>query len=388
MAEERNPINGNAADGSESSNKEKHIAKKNNILKVLLGVSGILLILLTAAYFLLTWYVQNAKKTEGTDTLQVNGTQEQPLPDDTSALEEDIALEELELRLMEEYEAGVLEGEQNILEQIRLGLSEGTSLVETLRPLYKDHLVVASSGKYHFVPINEAMKKNDYSEENLLFLENGELQYQIDGIVTSYKGIDVSKFQGEIDWQKVAEDGVSFAFVRAGYRGYGSNGTLVEDATAAANLQGANEAGVKVGVYFYTQAITREEALEEAQLVMDLIEPYQIDCPVVIDVEKVSNADGRMNGIDPALRTEIVKTFCEAVAAAGYKPMVYHNLEMGALMLNLEELEEYDKWFAYYKQEMYYPYAYDIWQYSDKGHVNGINGAVDLNIAFNPFWEK
>ena len=295
--------------------------------------------------------------------------------------------EEAVKRLAEEYSAGRLEGERAVLEQIKNSLNDGTTVVETLRPLYKDQLVVASSGVYHFIPIREDLKKNAYEADWLNILDSGELQYGQDGEVTSYKGIDVSKFQGKIDWQKVAQDGVSFAFVRAGFRGYGEKGTLMTDDCAEDNLKGANAAGIKVGVYFYTQAITREEALEEADLVIDLIRPYRIDCPVVIDVEKVSSAGGRMNKLEPAQRTEFVKVFCERIKEAGYRPMIYHNLEMGALMLDLEQLEEYDKWFAYYKTEFYYPYDYKVWQYSDKGKVDGVASSVDMNIAFEPLWQ-
>ncbi len=358
-------------------------------LRAPLFAAGTILMILLTLYFVGNVYLnyRNAKETqEAVNQIESDNSGEET-PDSPDAYEEAEAQEELTRRLLEEYETGKMEGEQDVLEQIRLSLGEGTSVVETLRPLYKDHLVVASSGKYHFIPVKDTMKKNDYVETNLNLLENGELQYLRDGAVTSYKGIDVSLYQGAIDWKKVAEDGVTFTFIRAGYRGYGQKGTLVTDESAKANLQGANDAGIKTGVYFFTQAVNDAEILEEAQLVLDLIKPYRIDCPVVIDVEKTAE-DGRMNQLDAQERTRLVKLFCDTIKAAGYRPMVYHNLEMGALMLDLEQLEEYDKWFAYYKVEMYYPYAYKIWQYSNKGSVQGIKGDVDLNIAFEPVWEE
>ena len=198
----------------------------------------------------------------------------------------------------------------------------------------------------------------------------------------SHKGIDVSLYQGNIDWAKVAADGVEYVFVRVGYRGYGKEGRLVLDEKFTKNIEGAKAAGLKVGVYFFGQAITVEEAREEANLVLQQIAPYEIDYPVVYDVEKVSAEGGRANALDATARTDIVIEFLETVKAAGYTPMVYANTEMYTVLLEFERLEQYEKWFAYYGEEMYFPYNYAIWQYTEKGTVDGISGAVDMNISF------
>ncbi len=276
----------------------------------------------------------------------------------------------------------------DVLGSIRAGLSDGDTILETLRPLYPEEIVVYSSGKYHFVPINRQLKQNQWKQENLEILESGEFRYLQDGNVISHKGIDVSRHQGEIDWPLVAQDGVEFAFIRVGYRGYGSNGTLVEDDRFEENIKGAIDAGIKVGVYFYSQAITEEEVIEEAELVLEKIAPYQIDCPVVFDVERVAEASGRMNGLSVEERTRLTEIFCQKIADAGYRPMIYYNTEMGALMLGIDALEGYEKWFASYSEQLYYPYEYKVWQYSQSGSVQGINGAVDLNISFVPLWEE
>ncbi len=277
--------------------------------------------------------------------------------------------------------------EEELLNAIRTSLTDGTTTVETLRPLYKDELVIVSGGRFHFIPIREDLKHNTYEEENLQILESGEYQYLEDGQVISHKGIDVSKHQGKINWQQVAADGVEFAFIRVALRGYGT-GKLVEDEYFQQNIKGATAAGIKVGVYIFSQAINEEELLEEANFVLEKIAPYKVECPVVYDVEKVSSADGRMNALSVEERTRLTLLFCQTIENAGYKPMIYHNMEMGAMLLDLAQLENYDKWFAYYNQDMYYPYEYKVLQYSEKGSVNGISTAVDLNISFEPLWEE
>lgn len=299
--------------------------------------------------------------------------------------------EELEIILSKAVEEAQKQAQTEILDSIKNNLDAGDSPLQALRRLYTDELVVYSGGKYNVVPINYALKMHGLQEENLNILETGEYQYMRDGQVVSYKGIDVSQHQGAIDWKKVAEDGVKFAFIRAVYRGYGTSGRLVGDANFDANIKGATENGIKVGVYVFSQAITPEEVVEEANFVLERIAPYNVECPVVFDVETVygtDGSDGRMNGISLADRTKYARLFCQTIENAGYRPMIYYNTETGAMKLDLEILEGYDKWFAAYTDEFYYPYAYDVWQYSNKGTVAGIKGNVDLNISFVPIWEK
>lgn len=292
---------------------------------------------------------------------------------------------ELDSLVQNAVQAAKLEASQETREAFKQQLAEGKSAVEAFRTIYSDELVLAADGRYHFIPIRTDLKKNDYKTENLKVLENGEFQYTNAGEVTSYKGIDVSRFQGNIDWQAVANDGVTFAFIRVGNRGYGT-GEIVDDNTFVKNITGANAAGIKTGVYFFSQAITEAEALEEANYVLGKIAPYQVECPIVFDLEMIAGDEGRADSLAPQERTHLMKVFCDAVAAAGYKPMIYMNLEMAALRVNLEELEAYDKWFAYYNPELYFPYAYKVWQYSESGTVAGIKESVDMNICFEPIW--
>lgn len=293
---------------------------------------------------------------------------------------------DLDQRIAEAVATAQNEEAEKVLNGIKESLSAGTTTVETLRPYYPDDIVVVSDGRFHFVPINRNLKLNQLDVANLQILESGEYQYLTDGQVTSHKGIDVSSHQGNIDWSQVAQDGVEFAIIRLGYRGYGKEGNLMEDAQFDSNIQGAKAAGIKVGVYFFSQAINDDEVLAEADLVLQKIAPYKLDCPVVYDVERTS-ADGRMNNISVEERTHLTLLFCQTIENAGYTPMIYHNTQMGALMINVAELEDYDKWYASYSDQMFYPYEYKIWQYSDKGKINGISTNVDLNICFEPIWE-
>lgn len=293
---------------------------------------------------------------------------------------------ELELKIAEAIQQARTEEEKLVLEEVKEAFSQGLTTVEALRPLYPDDIVVASSGKIHFVPINRELKMNQLSQDNLRRLDSGEYQYVVDEQVISHKGIDVSSHQGKIDWELVAKDGVEFAMIRVGFRGYGKEGKLVPDEYFEKNIAGAKKNGIKVGVYFFSQAINDEELLEEAQLVLDSIAPYQLDCPVVYDVERISGSNARMNAISVEERTRLSLLFCETIEKAGYTPMLYHNTEMGALLLDIAAFEKYDKWYASYNSKMFYPYEYKIWQYSEKGKVNGIKGDVDMNISFAPVW--
>ena len=168
--------------------------------------------------------------------------------------------------------------------------------------------------------------------------------------------------------------------------GYGS-GKILDDEMFKRNIEGATRAGIKVGVYFFSQALNETELMEEVNYVLEKIAPYQVDCPVVFDVEMVAGDEGRMDALSAEERTHLTKLFCDSIEAAGYKSMIYMNLEMASLRLNFEELENYDKWFAYYNPDFYFPYDYQVWQYSESGTINGIEGNVDMNICFTPIWE-
>lgn len=196
------------------------------------------------------------------------------------------------------------------------------------------------------------------------------------------RGIDVSKYQGNIDWGAVASSGISFAIIRAGYRG-SSTGVLVEDPYFKKNIAGASKAGIKVGIYFFTQAVTEAEAVEEASMAMSLASGYRLSYPIFIDTESASN--GRANGLSKSARTAIVKAFCQTVQNGGYKAGVYASKSWYNNQLNASSLSSYCIWVAQYSAECTYSGKKDMWQYTSKGKVSGIKGNVDMNISYTGY---
>ena len=237
----------------------------------------------------------------------------------------------------------------------------------------------------------EILEEEDTSPASVLHLlpENpyGKFDFQYDGwflkstVVDCLSGIDVSAYQGDIDWEKVAESGVDFAMVRVGYRGYES-GKLVEDKFARANLEGAAAAGIRLGVYFFSQALNVEEAQEEAQFVLDILKDYEITMPVVFDWEHVNNETARTNEMDPYVATDCAKAFLEVIDEAGYWPMMYFNTFQARKLFYLDQLMEYDFWLALYSDRMTFPYKVDMWQYTCTGTIPGVFGDVDVNVLF------
>lgn len=233
-----------------------------------------------------------------------------------------------------------------------------------------------------FVPIKAGIAKNKYDWSNLKKYKSGEKKYVVDGTVKSTKGIDVSSHQGTIDWKKVKGDGVKFAFIRLGYRGYGT-GKLLLDERFKANIKGAKAAGIKVGVYLYTQAINTTEALEEANLVINNLKGIKIDYPVVYDIEDAPSANARTTGLSKKQATANTKAFCEKIEDSGYDAAVYANTKWLTTRLDLTQLSGYDIWLAQYYDKPFYPYKVKFWQYSHTGRVKGIAGDVDMNIRFS-----
>ena len=288
-------------------------------------------------------------------------------------------------RVSDAFDSGYEEGRRSTLTSLMENLISTGSSITSLRPFYPDKVIVVSNGTFNFVDIDTSLKLTDLAQENFVTDVDGVMSYVVDGETLSYKGIDVSSYQGVIDWNRVKADGVDFAIIRTTLRGYGT-GRLVEDDNFAANIEGAMNAGIHVGVYVFSQAITEEEVIEEAQSAIDALAPYATGIPIVIDVERISGSQGRMDTLTPSERTDMIVKFAEVVSNAGYKPYVYYNTEMSIMYVDLPRLENIPKWYASYSSDFFYPYDIDILQYSATGRVDGITGDVDMDICFKPFW--
>ena len=198
----------------------------------------------------------------------------------------------------------------------------------------------------------------------------------------SMQGIDVSAHQEEIDWDAVKASGVEFAMIRCGYRGY-MYGYINKDQYFDRNMQEAKRVGIKVGVYFYSQAITPEEAREEADFTLSLIKNYEIDLPVVFDMEEADTGlNGRILDLSREEKTECAVTFLHRIQNAGYTPMLYNSTLLFDELFITEYLQEFETWVAEYNRYPRYPYVFSIWQYTSSGTVPGIGEGTDMDIMF------
>ena len=216
--------------------------------------------------------------------------------------------------------------------------------------------------------LKDSMWKND----------TGYMRYADKGY-TSVPGIDVSEWNGDIDWEKVKEAGIKFAIIRLGYRGYES-GRLVLDMNFYDYIEGALAAGLDVGVYFFSQAVDEDEAREEAKFVLNNIHGYNVTMPIYFDTEEVESGEARTDDMVTAHYTAHAVAFCDAIEAAGYEAGVYASQRWINKSLDIERLEGYNIWFAKYADAPNTQYRFDMWQYSESGQVDGISTNVDLNV--------
>ncbi len=239
-------------------------------------------------------------------------------------------------------------------------------------------LIAAIIFKYILPAIGVYIPSHSYSVEKV-YEKNG-LKYYEDGNYKSLAGIDVSIYQGNIDWNRVKASGVDFAIIRTGYRTR-DKGEIFEDTKFKENIEGAAKAGLDVGVYFFSQAITKKEAREEANFVTELVSEYNLKYPVVFDMEYVDEKD-RIRKITAEDRTEIALEFCKFIESKGLEPMIYGNPTWLGKSVNLAKISKYEIWLADYSDFTDFPYDFKIWQYTQEGKIDGIKGYVDLNIHF------
>lgn len=302
-----------------------------------------------------------------------------------------IAKQQVEAALIQATSDESDDGREQLKEEIIAMFENGDGLLKILETVYNDKIVVPDNTGYYFFDIDENLEKHGLDFEKFIYpvtdeetgKTEGIVDYEDDSFIVK-RGVDVSKFQGTVDWEKVMADGIEFAFLRCAYRGYES-GKIVEDETFEKNIKACNELGLDVGCYFFTEAKTEEEGIEEAEFVLNLLEEYEVEVqlPIVIDVEQSANTSKtRTKNVTPEERTKVVIAFCERIKEAGYEPMIYGNLKSHMRMTDIYQLEEYSKWFAYYRTPLLYPYKFSIWQYTSAGTVDGIKGDADLNLMF------
>lgn len=243
--------------------------------------------------------------------------------------------------------------------------------------IYKAYLF---DNKYSGLEASKEIPLNDFNLEKLKNDKNGYMCYEDD----RYKSrliIDVSSHNGDINWEKVKGAGIKGAMIRVGYRGYG-DATIVEDDCFQKNIAGAKDAGLKVGVYFFSQATTPEEAIEEAEYVTKKIWGRGVTLPVAFDMEQFMGNERFINH-DIKSKTEMADAFLKVISKFGYEPILYGNPTWFTSDVDISKLTEYPVWLAHYTFSTEWPYAFRMWQFTSQGRVSGINGDVDLNLIFD-----
>ena len=244
--------------------------------------------------------------------------------------------------------------------------------------LFGEHKLISFSSNE--INVAEEMKRSQWDPDLFEKDENGLMHYNDPNTITCL-GIDVSSFQKEIDWNKVRNNGIDFVFIRIGYRG-NTEGGLFQDPYFEKNYYGAKEAGLSVGVYFFSQSVNETEAAEEADYVEALLDGKSLDLPVVYDWEYVSDS-ARTAGISQEIMSKCAESFCTRIADHGHDSMVYFNLYTSYMIYDMADFGDKQIWLAQFSDQPTYYYHYEIWQYSCTGNIDGIDCDVDLNIALD-----
>ncbi len=235
-----------------------------------------------------------------------------------------------------------------------------------------------------FIPVYSDVPASNLNPDDFVKNANGFISYNGTAVQNTTTGIDISEHQGIIDWEQVKNAGVDFAMIRIGYRTYGG-GLITIDSSYSTNIEGALNVGLDVGVYFFSQATNTDEAIEEADALLDAIYGYDITYPVVFDWELIFDDHARTDNVGVETLADCCVAFCERVKSAGYTPMIYQNASTATHKLDLPRIKDYDFWLAEYGSRPSFYYKYDMWQYSNSGKVPGVEGSCDLNICFKDY---
>ncbi len=234
------------------------------------------------------------------------------------------------------------------------------------------------------LPFFRGVDRCKYHSDCFYLDDKGRLAYTSNKC-TAVLGMDVSTYQQDVDWARVHADGINFVMLRVGFRGYGEEGTLNQDDRFNEYVVGAVNADLHVGVYFFSQATTPEEAEEEAAFVLSCIDGLPIDYPVVFDWESIHHDEARTDDLSAETITACANAFCRVIQDAGYHPMVYFSTYQGMLVYDLRTLRHYDFWLAQYTDEPYFSYDYAMLQFTETGTVDGVDGLVDLDLCFREY---
>ncbi len=250
----------------------------------------------------------------------------------------------------------------------------------------KHTLVVNRDGSEEWVLITPYLPKNDYDYTNLVS-QSGRMAYYTDSRVTSYLGVTIDKYDDYVDFGLLRDDGIDYVMVRVGVRGYGT-GTITLDDYYTDNISRANQAGLEVGIYFSSQAITPEEAMEEAVALIAVAQENKVTYPLAIDIGFILNDTSRIEELTKTEKTEIIRTFADAVKEAGFNCVIHADKEFLIKEIDLSKFSDVDIWLDNNGDLPDYPYAFTMWEYASNGSVNGINGPADMSISFIDYTQK
>lgn len=288
--------------------------------------------------------------------------------------------EELDEAIASAQYAGENDGAKSIKQQIMAQLGSGNTTLSMLRDLFPEDIVVGNNGRYYFYPVQNTLGLNDYAEGDFAINQDGLLLYQgTDAGVQLEQGIHVTADLGRIDWEDVAADHVDYVMIYVG--GRDADGEFQEDKRWEENLEGAHDAGLKVGVYYSLSIVSEEEAQEDADHLVELLEPYDeiIDSYAAISIRIPEDGD-RTEGVTRATRTGSLQLICDTLQLAGYQPMIYESLTSMMLLTETEQLTDVARWIANDGATLYFPYTFTMWRYTMEGSVNGIDGNVPRDV--------
>lgn len=250
----------------------------------------------------------------------------------------------------------------------------------------KHTLVINRDGSEEWVLITPYLPKNDYDYTNLVS-QSGRMAYYTDSRVTSYLGVTIDKYDDYVDFGLLRDDGIDYVMVRVGVRGYGT-GTITLDDYYTDNISRANQAGLNVGLYFTSQAITVEEATEEAVALISVAQENKITYPLAIDIGFILNDTSRIEDLSKTEKTEIIRAFADTVKEAGFNCVIHADKEFLIKEIDLSKFSDVDIWLDNNGDLPDYPYAFTMWEYASNGTVNGISGPADLSISFIDYTQK